>query len=937
MLPVRAERGGRRRIAFAVPFIRIATRSRPLPAALASLYTRGHGLDWAALFAPFAPRRVDLPTYAFQRQRYWLEASAARGDIAAAGVADDLPFWQAVEASDLGALSSTLRIDDEAQRSSLSDVLPLLSRWRQERLTHNTIDGWRYRISWKPLGATAASDLSGPWLMVVPKGGDGGRSAAIATALQARGGEIVFLPVGSTADRMVLATEIPATLTEGVELRGVLSTLAFDDTEIRDTSLPASLALTLALIQGLGDAAIGAPLWLLTQGAVSIGRSDPLTQPLSSMLWGLGRVVALEHPERWGGLIDLPGLLDPVALDRLLVALGCPEREDQLALRSSGLFVRRLVRAPLQDKAAPRSYTPRGTVLITGGTGGIGAHLARWLAREGAGHLVLTSRRGTEAPGAAELAAELTALGVRVTIAACNMADRAAVAGLLQEIEANGDTLGSVFHAAGVAQQSPLDRTGLEDIIAIAGGKVAGARHLHDLLGSRDIDAFVMFSSISGIWGSGRQGIYAAANSFLDALAEERRALGLAATAIAWGAWAEGGMAEAAVAQELQRRGIIWLQPTQALVGIKQALDHDETNVTVADMDWSRFAPPFTAARPRPLLDGVPDAQAAIAALSAPSATADTLGLAAKLAALSSAERDQALRDLVGAEVGVVMGLAPSTIAPDRALQELGLDSLMAVELRNRLAAAAGVRLPTTLLFDHPTPAALAARLNAELFPDGEASFASHLTALPAASVADDDPIAIVGMSCRYPGDVKTPQDLWRLVAEGRDAITAFPSDRNWRIEDLYDPNPDAPGKSVTLQGGFLYDWRSSIRPSSASARARPWPSIRSSACCWRRRGRPLKAPALMWRRSRAAGPASLSASCTPTMRCVWPMMSSTAIQVSAGPAVSRLAVSPIRLAWKVLRSALIRRARPRLWRSIRRPRRCGTASVRWRWPAVSR
>ena len=312
----------------------------------------------------------------------------------------------------------------------------------------------------------------------------------------------------------------------------------------------------------------------------------------------------------------------------------------------------------------------------------------------------------------------------------------------------------------------------------------------------------MLFSSLSGVIGSAGQGNYAAANAFLDALAHRRAAQGLPALSLAWGQWAESGLAARLSEPErerMRRQGVPAIAPDDGLALFDAALAQGQPALVPAHLDANVFAAQSGT---------IPSILRSLVRTSGRRAAgmADQSALKRRLAALSSAERDQALRDLVGAEVGVVMGLAPSTIAPDRALQELGLDLLMAVELRNRLAAAAGVRLPTTLLFDHPTPAALAARLNAELFPDGEASFASHLTALPAASVADDDPIAIVGMSCRYPGDVKTPEDLWRLVAEGRDAITAFPSDRNWRIEDLDDPNPDAPGKSVTLQGGFLYD-----------------------------------------------------------------------------------------------------------------------------------
>ena len=450
----------------------------------------------------------------------------------------------------------------------------------------------------------------------------------------------------------------------------------------------------------------------------------------------------------------------------------------------------------------PHPLNPDGTVLITGGTGGLGALVARHLvAAHGVRHLLLTSRRGLAAPGAAELAAELGALGATATIAACDVSDRAALANLLAGIPC-GHALSGVVHAAGILEDGVIGSLTAGHVERVFAPKLDAALYLDELTRDAGVSAFVLFSSLSGVIGSAGQGNYAAANAFLDALAHRRAAQGLPALSLAWGQWAESGLAARLSEPErerMRRQGVPAIAPDDGLALFDAALAQGQPALVPAHLDANVFAAQSGT---------IPSILRSLVRTSGRRAAgmADQSALKRRLAALSSAERDQALRDLVGAEVGVVMGLAPSTIAPDRALQELGLDSLMAVELRNRLAAAAGVRLPTTLLFDHPTPAALAARLNAELFPDGEASFASHLTALPAASVADDDPIAIVGMSCRYPGDVKTPQDLWRLVAEGRDAITAFPSDRNWRIEDLYDPNPDAPGKSVTLQGGFLYD-----------------------------------------------------------------------------------------------------------------------------------
>ena len=275
-------------------------------------------------------------------------------------------------------------------------------------------------------------------------------------------------------------------------------------------------------------------------------------------------------------------------------------------MRPGGLRVRRLRTAG--RSGSPRHWRPEGTVLVTGGTGALGTHLARWLAAEGATHLVLTGRRGPDAPGAAELAAELEALGTRVTLARCDVADRDALAALLADL---GEPVRSVFHAAGTVELLPVAETTPPGFAEVVRAKVAGARHLDELLGD-GLDAFVLFSSIAGVWGSGDHAAYSAANAFLDALAERRRARGATATSIAWGVWApteiegQGGMSEGVDAGQLARRGLPLMDPATAIAALQETLGRDETFVVLADVDWARFVPVFTAGRARPLFDDLP-------------------------------------------------------------------------------------------------------------------------------------------------------------------------------------------------------------------------------------------------------------------------------------------------------------------------------------------
>ena len=458
-----------------------------------------------------------------------------------------------------------------------------------------------------------------------------------------------------------------------------------------------------------------APLWLLTRGAVSVGPSDRLASPLQSQVWGLGLVAGLEYPHRWGGMVDLPEALDrraQVCLAGALGgavsgALGAVGREDQLAVRAAGMFARRLVRAGRGGRAeAPRWSPPAGTVLITGGTGGLGAHVARWLAGSGAEHLLLVSRRGAAAPGAAELQAELRALGAQVTVAACDVSDREQLALLLESVP-DAQPLSAVFHAAGAPGYGALETLTVADLAGVLAAKAQAALHLDQLTEHVTLSAFVMFSSIAATFGSWYQGHYAAANAFLDGLAANRRARGFTAMSVAWGAWAGEGMAAAIDAAEIARHGLGKMAPELALEALQLALDRDETVLVIADVKWEAYLPLLAAASVPALIGDLPEVRGALQATV--SATADAgRELAQRLAELPVEERALAAIELVRTETARVLGHATSeAVDPERAFKELGLGSLASVELRNRLSSATALRLPATLVFDYPTPLAL--------------------------------------------------------------------------------------------------------------------------------------------------------------------------------------------------------------------------------------
>ncbi|HET8642310.1 MAG TPA: beta-ketoacyl synthase N-terminal-like domain-containing protein, partial [Pseudonocardiaceae bacterium] len=376
-----------------------------------------------------------------------------------------------------------------------------------------------------------------------------------------------------------------------------------------------------------------------------------------------------------------------------------------------------------------------------------------------------------------------------------------------------------VVHTAGVAHWDAITELTVAQLAEVT-AKAAAATHLDELLATEPLEAFVLFSSIAGVWGSGNQAGYAAANAHLDALAETRRARGRPATSIAWGLWAGAGMGSAGDAgARLRRFGINAMSPDLAVSALQRAVNDDEPCVTVADIDWDRFLPLFTATRPRPLLEELArTVQASRPGTGEDQPRPDPDSALERWKSLPASQQRTQLHQLVLANTAAVTAAVtdqPTTgerdIHPQRSFRDLGFDSLMAVELRNRLAAATGLALPATAAFDHPTPTAFADHL-ADLMA-GSHRRSTDLPA-PAAAAAPphggepgrDEPIAVIGMACRYPGGVASPEDLWTLVSSGADATSDFPTDRGWDLDRLYHPDPDRPGTSYTCRGGFLHN-----------------------------------------------------------------------------------------------------------------------------------
>ncbi|MEW2581626.1 type I polyketide synthase, partial [Streptomyces syringium] len=511
----------------------------------------------------------------------------------------------------------------------------------------------------------------------------------------------------------------------------------------------------------------------------------------AASVWGLVRSAQSENPGCFG-LLDL-GTEDVTSLP---LAEALASDEPQLALRDGEVTAARLARVPGEGSETV-VWDAEGRVLVTGGTGGLGALVARHLAAEhGVRRLLLVSRRGLDADGAEELVEELAGLGANAAVAACDIADRDGVAELLAQ-----HPISAVVHVAGVLDDGVIGSLTPERVSAVLRPKVDAAWNLHELTRDLGLSAFVVFSSVAGTFGGAGQGNYAAGNAFLDALVQRRREEGLAGLSLVWGPWDQsGGMTGTLTEADLQRMaraGMPALSIEQGLALFDAALAGADPVVVPVRLDL----PVLRALGEVPsLLRGLVRVRSRRAAVAGSSTAA---GLVQRLSGLSGEERREALLDLVRSQVALVLGhVSGHEIDPSRAFRALGFDSLTAVELRNRLNTVTGLRLPATLVFDYPSVQALASFVEDELL----GSDAAVAVPVPSRTTTGDDPVVIVGMACRYPGGVSSPEDLWRLVTEGTDAVSGFPANRGWDVDGLYNPDPGHAGTSYTRSGGFLHD-----------------------------------------------------------------------------------------------------------------------------------
>jgi acyl transferase domain-containing protein len=729
--------------------------------ALAHLYAHGVEIDWARVDAGQDYRRVILPTYPFQRRSHWIKRHA-QGYKESNAAELQTPLIELLNQGDARQLTALLQHSgqfSEQQRTLLPQLAEALIRQQQGYIAEQSgagaqgMAGQVYEVEWS-LRQRQESSLpllpSGAWLILSDRIGVG---AALAILLREQmqdchlayagenwgqqDGAWILNPANPDDFKRLLAEIAPTGPLQGVvHLWGLDAATAdaLTDSELQ-TAQCLGCASTLHLLQALRQRMLQPRLWFATSGAVAV--ADAATGVAQSPLWGLARVVALETPHLWGGILDLDpqtAFADPDArMDAagiLLTELWDAQGEDQLAFRAGRRYVARLAHGAVDFSLAQTQAVCAGaTYLITGGLGALGLQVAKWLIGQGARHLVLTGRSGLE--GRREVIEPLLR-DADIQVRKADMAAAEDVATLLEEINATMPPLRGIIHAAGVLEDGTLQQQTWAQFQRVMAPKVAGSWNLYRQTRLLALDFFVLFSSGASLLGSAGQGNYAAANAFMDGLAAFGRSQGVPAVSICWGSWASSGMGV-----QGSSRGERLLEPAMGMRVLQRVLSALATRsinacVGVIDMDWPAFA------------DGLQTSSPFLSTLvQAP--TAAPLSFMHRLRDAQPHERIDLLRNHLKIEVARVLG-AQDLPAARRGFFDMGMDSLMALQLSNRLQSTLGVALPSTLVFEYPSVEALTDYL-LEQMPAFDEAPTPVAQAVAAASGGDDELAAIRQMS----------------------------------------------------------------------------------------------------------------------------------------------------------------------------------------------
>jgi acyl transferase domain-containing protein/acyl carrier protein len=662
--------------------------------ALSDLYAHGATIDWHALYQTQRHRTVPLPTYPFQRKRYWVDSPSQPR----ATSAPPLPTQEADPQALLRYFADSGELSTEEMKL-LPKLVQLLTKQPAQATSAEERDTC-FRLGWQEKARIAQSDepRPGTWLLLASNG-----TAELTDALRTRGARCICADLADDGGFHRLIDE--AGQAEGMVFLWP-SAPASDTSSCR--SAEAHLTQLARLVGELEQRKAPPRLWLVTQGAISAGGSVPVS-PFPAALWGFGRTLFLEHPALRGGLIDLSAVPDPDEMPALVRDLLDPDGDDNIALRGGRRYVARIERAaPAHSGSA--HLRAEGAYLITGGLGALGLHVARLLAEKGAGAVVLMSRRNVSDAAAGTLDA-LRKLGARVIVAQGDCTDEAAVRASIEQAAGAGFGLSGIVHAAGNMKPqavAELDAASLHEVLS---PKVDGAWVLHRLTQDVPLDFFVCFSSVAAILGMTQHAQYGAANAFLDGLAEYRRGLGLPALSVNWGPWQGRGLAEGDTARRIAGNGFNPMAPSTAVHLLGRLLDSGEPRMIVVDADWRRVRNLYEARGRQPMLELFES----LAPVSEPASSA-------ALDALRKSAPSDRLSFVIGflqEQVGAVLLFDDATaLDPRQGFFDMGLDSLTAVELKGQVEAQLAVSLPPSAVFDYPNIAVLADFLLRQIFDD---------------------------------------------------------------------------------------------------------------------------------------------------------------------------------------------------------------------------
>lgn len=711
--------------------------------ALGTLYCNGFDIDWKRLY-PVKGDQIILPNYPWQKKQFQLQtAERLKQPIETRSLKHtQSPIVRLLDKGDTKQLEGLLKTNgnfSEEKKALLPELLEMLVEQHQHHLAVNTINDWLYQIEWqqksryfKP-GIEKPKDLnSGSWLIFADKDGFG---ETLAKLLVRYGDSCILAYAGSNYKRKednvwVLNPSNPddfhqlcheAIGNTNLPLKGIIhlwSLEAHPSNELTPARLEQAQLLgcgsvlhllkTLTIFKHLDMPR----LWLVTRGAVPVEQVPVSLSVAQAPLCGLGKAICLEHPELWGGMFDLSTeTISNNEADLLLAEILNPEGENHIAFRNGERYVARLVSTDLKKMQGTR-LGPDKTYLITGGLGSLGMNVAKYFVEKGAKNIVLVGRKGASSE-VRETLDKLEQTGVKVVIVKADVSNEKDMTGLISQIKTTMPPLRGVIHAAGVVEYQSIKDMEFNSLHSVLRPKVLGAWNLHQLTREIDLDFFVCFSSIASVWGSKGLGHYAAANHFLDALAHYRRGLGLPSLSINWGPWDDGGLNTKEFNTLLTRIGVELLPVKKAVDTLGYLMGEGFVQATIANVNWSLFKALYEATGLKSLLKLI---EAQPHEMSGVQLDQRSTVLQQLNEASTKNDRFEVLITYLQEKVAKVLGFKSSELPEiDRGFFELGIDSLMAVELKKRLSLDLGTSLSSTLAFNYPNIRKLADYLGHEV------------------------------------------------------------------------------------------------------------------------------------------------------------------------------------------------------------------------------